>query len=163
MLYDLNSTSRGSHTPKTMKHRNYHDIIGGIALVALGLAAAVYAQRYEFGELNRMGPGYFPVALGVILAVLGLLIAIPAFFQEGSPIHVDWAPLFVVMASLLIFALTLKSLGIIVATVLATLCASLVSEFSWRARLLLSLVIATLTYIVFILGLAMVLPAWPWS
>jgi hypothetical protein len=146
-----------------MKYRNIHDIVGGIALIILGLGAVFYAQRYEFGDLNRMGPGYFPVALGIILTVLGFVIAIPAFFQSGEPIHVDWVPLVVVMASLAIFAFTLKALGIVVATVLATLFSSLASEFSWRARILVSLSIAALTYIIFIFGLSMVLPVWPWS
>ena len=146
-----------------MKHRNIHDIVGGIALIILGLGAVIYAQRYEFGDLNRMGPGYFPVALGIILTVLGFVIAIPAFFQSGEPIHVDWVPLVVVMASLTIFAFTLKTLGIVVATVLATLFSSLASEFSWRARILVSLSIAALTYIIFIFGLSMILPVWPWS
>ena len=146
-----------------MKHRNTHDIVGGLALTILGIAAALYAQRYEFGELNRMGPGYFPVALGIILAVLGLLIAIPAFFKEGTPIHVDWMPLTMVLGSLLIFAFAVKSLGLIVATVLSVLCSSLVSDFTWRSRLIVAFAIAALTYAVFLLGLAIVLPAWPWS
>lgn len=146
-----------------MKHRNTHDIVGGVALTILGIATALYAQRYEFGELNRMGPGYFPVALGIILAVLGLLIAIPAFFKEGAPIHVDWMPLTVVLGSLLIFALGVKTLGIIFATALSVLCSSLVSDFTWRSRLIVACAIAALTYVVFVLGLTIALPAWPWS
>jgi len=147
-----------------MSHKDTHDIVGGLALTALGVFAAVYAQEYEFGELNRMGPGYFPVALGVIVAVLGLVIAVPAFFRRGQPIHVEWKTFALVMASLVVFALTLKLLGLMVATVLAVIISSLAdNDTRWKGRLIIASGVAAITYLVFIVGLSMVLPVWPWS
>jgi len=146
-----------------MKHRDTHDIIGGFSLVALGIFVVIYAQQYEFGDLNRMGPGYFPVALGIIMTILGLVIGIPALFREGEKIHVDWAPLLLVVGSLAAFALTLKTLGIILATALSVVISSLATEMSWLSRILLSAGIAAFTYLVFIAGLNMILPTWPWS
>jgi hypothetical protein len=146
-----------------MKHRDTHDIIGGFGLVALGIFVVIYAQQYEFGDLNRMGPGYFPVALGIIITVLGLIIGIPALFREGEKIHIDWVPLFLVIGSLASFALTLKALGIIFATALSVMISSLATEMSWRGRILLGAGIAGFTYLVFIAGLGMILPTWPWS
>ena len=147
-----------------MSHKDTHDIVGGLALTALGVFAAVYARQYEFGELNRMGPGYFPVALGVIVAVLGLIIAIPAFFRRGQPIHVEWKTFALVMASLVAFALTLKVLGLVLATVLAVIISSLADNNTrWKGRLIISAGVAAITYVVFIGGLSMVLPVWPWS
>lgn len=147
-----------------MKHKDYHDIAGGLALSALGVFAAVYAQRYEFGDLNRMGPGYFPVALGIALALLGLLIAIPAFFRHGHAIHVEWKTFALVIGSLLVFAFTLKTLGLIVATVAAVVVSTLADrETRWKGRLLIAGGVAALAYLVFVLGLSMVLPIWPWS
>ena len=70
-----------------MHKRDTRDIIGGLGLAAIGLFAVIYGQRYEFGDLNRMGAGYFPVALGALLAVLGMLIALPAFFRRGEPMR----------------------------------------------------------------------------
>lgn len=147
-----------------MIHRDTHDLIGGLALAALGGFAAVYAQRYEFGELSRMGPGYFPVALGVLVALLGLVIAVPAIFRRGQPIHVKWKTFALVMASLVVFALTLKVLGLMVATVLVVIIASLAdNDTRWKGRLIIALGVAAITYLVFIVGLSMVLPVWPWS
>lgn len=147
-----------------MKTRDLHDVIGGLALCALGVFAAVYAQRYEFGDLNRMGPGYFPVALGCILSVLGLFIAIPAFFRAGEVPHVAWKTLVLVLGSIVAFALTLKVLGLILATVLAVLISSSAdNEMRWKGRLLTAVGVAAITYLVFGVGLSMVLPIWPWS
>ncbi|HEX5737411.1 MAG TPA: tripartite tricarboxylate transporter TctB family protein [Hydrogenophaga sp.] len=147
-----------------MKSRDMQDVVGGLAVTALGLFAAIYAQRYEFGDLNRMGPGYFPVALGVVLALLGLLIAIPAFRRKGEPIEVKWKTFALVLASIVAFALTLKVLGLILATALAVVISSLAdNETTWKGRILLAIGVAAVTYLVFGFALGMVLPAWPWS
>jgi hypothetical protein len=146
-----------------MKIRDRHDIIGGFTLTALGIFVIVYAQRYEFGDLNRMGPGYFPVALGVLLTVLGLIIAIPALFRDGERIHFDLAPFLLVVGSLSAFAVALKPLGIVLATMISVVISSMASEMSWIARGLLAIGIAAITYGVFIFGLSMVIPVWPWS
>lgn len=147
-----------------MRQRDTQDIIGGILLTALGLFAAFYAQRYEFGSLNRMGPGYFPVALGVVLAVLGLLIAIPAFFRSGERIDIKWKTFGIIIGCVVLFGATLKLLGIVLATMLAVFVASLAdNQITWRGRAMVSVGVAAITYLVFIYGLSMVLPVWPWS
>ncbi|MDO8906083.1 tripartite tricarboxylate transporter TctB family protein [Hydrogenophaga sp.] len=147
-----------------MKSKDMQDLVGGVAVTALGLFAAIYAQRYEFGDLNRMGPGYFPVALGVVLTVLGLLIAIPAFLRNGEKIHVEWKTFLLVLSSIVVFALTLKVIGLILATVLAVIVSSLADhETRWKGRIILAIGVAAITYLVFGFGLGMVLPAWPWS
>jgi uncharacterized protein YybS (DUF2232 family) len=147
-----------------MKHKDMQDVLGGLALAALGTFAAVYAQRYEFGDLNRMGAGFFPVTLGILLALLGLMIAIPAFFRSGPAINVQWKTFALVMASIVAFALTLKVLGLILATVLTVVVASLAdNETRWKGRLMVAAGVALITYLVFGLGLSMVLPIWPWS
>ncbi|MBA4264963.1 MAG: tripartite tricarboxylate transporter TctB family protein [Comamonadaceae bacterium] len=147
-----------------MKSKDMQDLVGGLAVMALGIFAAIYAQRYEFGDLNRMGPGYFPVALGVVLAVLGLLIAVPAFLRNGEKIHVEWKTFLLVLGSIVVFALTLKVLGLILATVLAVIVSSLADrETRWKGRIILAIGVAAVTYMVFGFGLGMVLPAWPWN
>lgn len=146
-----------------MKNKDLQDIVGGLGLMALGLFVAFYAQRYDFGSLTRMGPGYFPVVLGIILAVLGFFIALPAFFRSGEKIQIDWLPLFCVLGSLVAFSLLLKVIGLVLTAALSAAIASMASPMPWRSRLLLSVGIAAITYAVFILGLSMVIPVWPWS
>ena len=52
--------------------RDYY--AGGLMLL-LGVGAAVIGSGYKFGSLARMGPGFMPVMLGIVLAFLGVLIA----------------------------------------------------------------------------------------
>lgn len=133
--------------------------------MALGLFAAYYAnEHYEIGDLRRMGPGFFPVSLGLILAVLGVLVALPAWFRQGPVIRPAWATLGLVMLSLVIFSFTLKTLGVVFATMVAVFISSMADRgIGWKSRLLLCVGVAVTTYVIFIMGLSMVLPVWPWS
>jgi hypothetical protein len=57
------------------KFRLKRDYYAGGLMLLLGVGAAVIGSGYKFGSLARMGPGFMPVVLGVVLALLGLLIA----------------------------------------------------------------------------------------
>jgi hypothetical protein len=51
------------------------DYYAGALMLLLGVGAAATGSGYKFGTLARMGPGFMPVVLGVVLAFLGILIA----------------------------------------------------------------------------------------
>jgi len=146
-----------------MKNKDFRDLFGGLLMMAIGIFAALYAQRYEMGQLQRMGPGYFPVVLGALLAVLGFFIALPAFFREGTSIKVQWKSLFWVSLSILLFALLLSTLGLIFTTMISVITSSMASTFTWPKKVLLSAGVALVTYLIFSFGLGMLLPIWPWS
>jgi hypothetical protein len=98
-----------------MNKRDSTDLIGGLFLTALGLFFVIYAQRYNMGTLNRMGLAYFPIALGAVLAFLGLLIAVPAWFRAGVGPEVSWKTLFIVIGSVVLFGATLPMMGLVFA------------------------------------------------
>ncbi len=54
------------------------DFLGGLLILVLGLATGVQASSYDIGSLRRMGPGFFPLGLGVILGVTGVLLMLTA-------------------------------------------------------------------------------------
>ena len=102
-----------------MKSRDTHDLVGGIALTVIGIACGLYASRYNMGTAARMGPGYFPVVLGWLLALLGLLVALPAWWRQGKPIKVQWLNLATATASIVLFAALLQPLGVLIASLCA--------------------------------------------
>ena len=148
-----------------MTSRDSRDIIGGFAMMAIGLLAAWHAGReYDIGTLGEMGPGYFPVALGALLAALGVGIGVPAFFRPGSPIKVSWATFALVSVSVVAFASLLTTAGLVVASLSAALISSVADHgLSWRKRGVVALCVAFLTWLIFGLGLGMSLPIWPWN
>ncbi|MGO4329016.1 tripartite tricarboxylate transporter TctB family protein [Cupriavidus sp. 2TAF22] len=59
-------------------HRFRKDYYGGALMTLVGLAAVAAGLQYHTGTLSHMGPGFFPVAVGALLALVGVLIAMSA-------------------------------------------------------------------------------------
>jgi hypothetical protein len=57
------------------------DLYGGALVFLFGIGAILAGVGYHVGSLSRMGPGFFPVAVGAILVLVGLAIA----FSAKSP------------------------------------------------------------------------------
>ena len=143
--------------------RDTLDLWWGGLLALLGLFVAAYAgTHYEFGTPRQMGPGFFPVALGVALALLGVMIAVPAWNRRVDKKPFAFKELVVVSASLLLFAVALDSVGLILTTAATSLLASSVAPRKgvlWR--LVLTVVITALTFVIFSVALKMSIPVWP--
>lgn len=61
------------------------DYYGGALMVVIGVSAAYVATGYQLGTLANMGPGFFPCAVGLLLALVGLAIVLSARGDGGSP------------------------------------------------------------------------------
>jgi len=147
-----------------MSNRDLRDILGGLVMIAAGVFAAVYAQRYDIGTLQRMGPGFFPVMLGIALAILGVFITVPALFRPGTRIVVHWNSLIWVTAGIVMFAALLNLLGLVLTSALMIILTSMPGvDMNWKSRIILAIVVSVITYLIFSFGLGMVIPVWPWS
>jgi hypothetical protein len=144
------------------------DILAGLIFVAFGLAFAITSLSYEIGTPLRMGPGYFPLALGGILVFLGLLIVGKGFISsssaEGRLGSVPWRGLFLIVAALLFFGLTVRGLGLVPATAATALLTALAS---YRTGILAAVAIAAgltvLCVLIFVVALQLRLPLFgPW-
>jgi len=115
-----------------------------------------------------MGPGYFPLALGGILVLLGLLIVGKGFVSgagaEGRLGGVPWRALCLIVLAVLFFGLTVRGLGLVPATAVTALLTALASH---RTGILAAVAIAAgltvLCVLVFLLALQLRLPMFgPW-
>ena len=154
--------------------KSQKDFFSGVMFLAVGIAFAIGAKNYTFGTAARMGPGYFPMMLGIILAGLGVLIMVQAFLKKvegGEKIGAwAWKPLSYIIAANLLFGVLLGGLpkfgipamGMIVAIYGLTIVSSLAGErFNWKEVLVLATVLAILSYCAFILLLKLQFPVWP--
>src|SRR5436853_136700 len=58
-------------------------------MIVMGLSAAYIGSTYNLGTLTKMGPGFFPACLGVLMAFMGVLIALANARAAGAPMAVD--------------------------------------------------------------------------
>jgi hypothetical protein len=103
------------------------DLLAGLVFVGFGLAFSVTATTYEIGTALRMGPGYFPLVLGALLVVLGVLIIAKGYVAaEGAPIGpVPWKAAVMIAGAVLLFGATVRGLGVVPSVFMTALVAGL--------------------------------------
>jgi hypothetical protein len=142
-------------------HKALKDVLAGLAFVGFGVAFAVGATSYSIGTPTRMGPGFMPLALGVILAALGLVIIVKGYIAgEGDEIgEVPWRPVVLITVAIVLFGLTVRPLGLVPSLVAATLLAGLAPRQSGiviPVAVAAGLTIASV--LIFVVGLQLRLP-----
>lgn len=146
--------------------RALRDILAGAVFVVLGGAFAIGALTYDVGSPLRMGPGFYPLALGLVLVGIGVAVVAKGFVAgEHEPIGgVDWRAMALITGALLFFGLTVRGLGVVGALSGATLLASLArSQTRPLEALLIAVGLTVLSVLVFIVALQLRLPLiGPW-
>lgn len=157
-----------------MRIKSEKDFFSGLVFIAVGVAFAIGAQGYKVGDAARMGPGYFPLLLGVLLAILGVVVAFLALTVEtesgdkfGS---MAWRPLFFIILANLVFGVLLGGLpsiglpafGLIIAIYALVFIAALAgNEFKFKEVLILATVLAIMSYFAFVYALNLQFQVWP--
>jgi hypothetical protein len=147
-----------------VKLTNPKDFWSGIMFLALGLGFALVAYfNYPLGRGARMGPGYFPFWIGVLLAILGAVITFKSLLTQGGPIgSFTWKGMFWVTLAIVLFGLLLRPLGLVGAGLVLIVLSSIPSgEFKLKEVILLWAILAVLCASVFVWGLKLPIPLWP--
>ncbi|OZI37739.1 tricarboxylate transporter [Bordetella genomosp. 10] len=148
-----------------MQLRNKQDFWAGAMFIALGLGFAMKGASYQMGTAARMGPGYFPFWLGIVLALLGAVVLIGSMMPKATETHVDrfdWRVVFLVIGSVVLYGLVLKFLGVYISVFLLVVVSSLAShEFNWKIAVANGIFLVVFSYLAFIKGLGLIFPLWP--
>lgn len=157
-----------------MKIKSQKDFYSGLMFTTVGVAFAWGASTYNVGTGARMGPGYFPLMLGVVLALLGAVIIFKSLVtptETGDKIgKLAWKPLFFIITANLLFgvmigglpSIGLPPMGMIAGIFALTIVSSLAGEsFKLKEVLILSTVLSVGSYLAFVKLLALQFPVWP--
>jgi hypothetical protein len=135
------------------------DICAGALLSLVGLFFFFQALDYGVGTARRMGPGYFPMALGVATMVVGLAILVPAFKRSGEALKISWRPIAAVLGSILAFGILLTWTGLVPAVLATVFIAAMGSEVTRPpATIALAVFAAAIAWLIFVVGLNQPLP-----
>jgi hypothetical protein len=157
-----------------VKIKSQQDFFAGLMFMVVGIAFAWGATNYNIGEGARMGPGYFPLVLGILLTALGAFIIFESLVvetEDGEPIgKFAWKPLGFVIGANLLFGILLGGLpsiglpamGMVVAIYGLTFVSSLAGdEFHFGGVAILATILAIGSYLAFIMLLKLQFQVWP--
>lgn len=145
-----------------MQRPDQADFIGGLLMAGIGVFAALYARHYDFGSARQMGPGYFPVIVGWLMAALGAAIAIQAVIRGGEGLKPALFPPALVLGVVVLFGLMLDRAGLVLTLLLCLFLLTFMSRnLTLAGRLLASVAITLFSMAIFVGGLGVYLPLWP--
>jgi len=157
-----------------VKIKSQKDFFAGVMFTVVGVAFAWGATTYNVGTGARMGPGYFPLMLGIVMAAIGLVIMFTGLTVEtatGDPIGKwAWRQVFFILGANLAFgvllgglpSLGIPAMGLIIAIyALVLIAAQAGAKHALPSVLALATVLAVGSYIAFIWALKLQIQVWP--
>ena len=159
-----------------MKPKSKKDFLSGLMFIAVGIAFAVGATNFDVGSAARMGPGYFPLLLGIVLALLGSVVTLQSFGGKAAPDGgaigaIAWRQLVFILGANLVFGLLLVGLpslgiphmGLIVAIYGLVITAGYARKGgNFKESFVLATVLAAGSYAAFVYALNLQFPVLPW-
>jgi putative tricarboxylic transport membrane protein len=139
------------------------DFWSGLMFVAFAAVALLSAHGYSLGSAGKMGPGYFPLLLGGVLALIGIILIARSFAVDGERVsQLKVLPLAIVALAVCLFAVSIETFGVVIALFLVTVISARASrEFRLIETGLLAAALAAFAVGVFVYGLRLPLPVWP--
>ncbi|MBS0321173.1 MAG: tripartite tricarboxylate transporter TctB family protein [Proteobacteria bacterium] len=147
------------------------DVVGGILMIAIGIWVTIQSHQYPAGTMSRMGPGFFPTALGVIMILLGIAITAvgvlarrtkPAVAEKQLP--PEWKAWTLISLSIVAFIVFARYGGLIPATFAITFISAFADrDNTWKSALVLALGMCAIAWIVFWWALQLQLPLFQWG
>ena len=154
--------------------KSQKDFFSGLMFAIIGAGFAWGATNYSVGTGARMGPGYFPMLLGILLAILGaftVFYSLVEHTEDGDKVgKFVWRPIIYILGSNVAFGVLLAGLpslgvpamGLIVAIYALVIIASKAGDgFNLKEVLLLATILSGGSYLAFIVLLKLQMPVWP--
>jgi Tripartite tricarboxylate transporter TctB family len=169
-----------------LKIKSERDFWSGLMFIAIGVSFAIGATNYSMGpacppndpcasslwaRMSQLsahpGAGYFPLGLSVLLTLLGAIVLFKSLTIEsegGDPVgKFAWRPLVIIVAAIALFGMLLEPLGLLLTIPILIIVTSLAGdEFHWKGVLISAVVLTAASWGIFILGLKLTIPVWPW-
>jgi hypothetical protein len=146
------------------------DYYGGGLMMLIGLGAAFQGKSYKIGSLIQMGSGFFPVALGLLLALVGAAIALsakrPAAISQEPEKHLppEWRGWICIALSIVAFVVLGQYGGLMPATFAIVFISALGDrQNNVKTAIVLALAMCAICAVVFWWALDVSFPLFRWG
>lgn len=151
-------------------HVDNRDFLSGLLFSCLGVAFAALAPAYTIGTLARIGAGFFPLVLGILLALIGLAVMVTSLRRaaaggEAAAHALSWSgvrSLGVIVGAVVLFGVMLNVFGLVISVIALVLAGGLASlEFRLGESLRLAACLAVASALLFVVALKLPIALWP--
>jgi putative tricarboxylic transport membrane protein len=145
------------------KLRTGKDFWSGIMFLGFAVLAIIVARGYSLGTPGKMGPGYFPIMLAVILGLLGLILVARAMLSGDEEVsRIKLVPLATMIVGVVLFGYTIQWLGLAISLMLTVAFAAAAGRESRPLEVVvMALALSVFSVTVFHYLLLLPLPIWP--
>lgn len=139
----------------------------GLFYLLLGGFVALRAPSFGVTAGRAVGPGFFPLMIGILLAVIGVIVlamALGRTDQAHRSLIGRWSlrPLCVVLGAVVLFALLLKPAGYFLASAVLLVAAPFAAgKVSYQSIALSVVILLPLSWFIFVFIVGLRLPLWP--
>ena len=128
------------------------DVEAGAFFTVFGIVTALLSLQYKLGSAAEMGPGFFPLLLGVVLSLVGVAILLKGIAAHGDEARsVPLRPMFFIALSIVLFAVSMLKLGLLFAVPLLVFTSLFASEhFTLKRAAAVSAGLVLFCYVVFV-------------
>lgn len=148
-----------------MRIKNYKDFYTGILFVLFGIGFAWGAAGYKLGTAAKMGPGYFPLLLGAMLILIGVIVFVRSLVTasaDGRVARIFIKPGLLLFGSIAAFALLLRPAGLLLSIFAIILISSFASrDLRFKEALISAIVLCIASIAIFVYALNLQIPVWP--
>jgi len=139
------------------------NMVFAAVFVVAALATGIHAYKtMVIGTAAAMGPGFFPLVLSLVLGSLAIGVALAPAAEHAESLR--FAPLkaiVVIIGAPVLFGLTVRSLGLVIAVAATIFICSLASRFATvRSAALLAVGFTLFCVLVFSFLLKLPIPLW---
>ncbi|HEX7387799.1 MAG TPA: tripartite tricarboxylate transporter TctB family protein [Castellaniella sp.] len=150
--------------PRTRLNKDYY---AGALMILFGLGAMIAGSRYHLGTLRRMGPGFFPAAVGGLLILCGIIIAIEGLAGQNvsdGKTKPEWRGWLCIIGGIAAFILLGAYLGLIPATFAIVFISGMGDRHNTlKGVLVLSAITCAVAVVIFWWALGMQFPLLMWG
>jgi putative tricarboxylic transport membrane protein len=140
------------------------DFLAGALFVAAGVIFFWIGRDYGMGTSRRMGPGYFPTVLSVILMVIGAGVLLVSLRSKEQAAGIAWRGIASVVLGTVAFGVLIRGGGILIAVAALVLISAAGNPQSrWLPMVVFAAAMAALCWLIFVKSLGLPIPViGPW-
>ncbi|WP_051904119.1 tripartite tricarboxylate transporter TctB family protein [Neorhizobium vignae] len=138
------------------------DFGAGILFILFGAVGLYVGSDLSFGSARNMGPGYFPMIICGLIALIGLIVTAKSLAIEGPAIErIRFRPIIFILLAIAAFGILISEIGAVISSILLIMFAAYARrDVNPIETVVFAVTTAAFVVIIFVYALGQPMPVW---